>query len=137
EESEHEGLALQRWAGEGAVRLLRADPHRRALLLERLHLRDLGESWDIEACEVVAGLYARLHVPALPQLRTLTSYVAGWAADLRALGHDHPLPRRLVDQGLSLADDLVADPSSDGVLIHGDLHHANVLAADREPWLVI
>ena len=34
-ESEHEHIALRRWDGDGAVRLLRADPHRRALLLER------------------------------------------------------------------------------------------------------
>ena len=37
EESEHEHLALQRWGGRGAVRMLRADPHRSAMLLERLH----------------------------------------------------------------------------------------------------
>ena len=42
DETEHEHLALQRWAGDGAVRLLRADPRRRALLLERLHRRDLS-----------------------------------------------------------------------------------------------
>ncbi len=70
DEEEHEHLALQRWGGDGAVRLLRADPGRRALLLERLHQRDLTELWDLEACEIVAGLYARIHVPALPQLRT-------------------------------------------------------------------
>jgi len=33
--------------------------------------------------------------------------------------------------------DLVADPASTGRIIHGDLHYFNVLAADREPWLVI
>ena len=37
----HEALALQHWHGDGTVRLLRADPHRRALLLERLDRRDL------------------------------------------------------------------------------------------------
>ena len=31
----------------------------------------------------------------------------------------------------------VSDPASTGTLIHGDLHYENVLAADREPWLVI
>ena len=36
----------------------------------------------LEACEVVAGLYARLHVPALPQLRRLSSYVARWTERL-------------------------------------------------------
>ena len=53
-----EHLALQRWHGNGAVLLLRADPHRWALLLERLHPRDLTTIGDLEACEVVAGLYA-------------------------------------------------------------------------------
>ena len=41
---EHEALALQTWGGRGAVRLLRADPHRRAVLVERLERRDLTES---------------------------------------------------------------------------------------------
>jgi len=69
DESEHEGIALQRWAGDGAVRLQRADPRRRALLLDWVSGGDLGDAWDVEACEVVGGLYARLHVPALPRPR--------------------------------------------------------------------
>ncbi|RYP86539.1 aminoglycoside resistance protein [Nocardioides guangzhouensis] len=137
EESEHEHLALQHWHGNGAVRLLRADPHRRALLLERLHPEDLTDLWDVEACEVVGGLYGRLHVPAPPQLHRLTSYVERWAADLDDLPRNAPVPRRLVEQTRMLARDLVADRASNGVMIHGDLHYENVLAGDREPWLVI
>jgi streptomycin 6-kinase len=136
-ESEHEHLALQHWGGRGAVRLLRADPHRRALLLERLHTEDLTELWDLEACEVVAGLYPRLHLPAPPQLRTVTSYVERWATALGEMPRNAPVPRRLVEQALSLARDLVADPASTGRIVHGDLHYENVLAGDREPWLVI
>jgi streptomycin 6-kinase len=136
-ESEHEHLALRRWGGDGAVRLLRADPHRRAMLLERLYSRNLNELWDVEACEVVASLYRRIHVPALPQLRTLAKYVEGWTADLTALPRSAPLPRRLVEQAITLGRDLAADPASTGTLIHGDLHYENVLAAEREPWLVI
>ena len=137
EESEHEHLALQHWHGQGAAQLLRADPHRRAMLLERLHPEDLTDLWDLEACEVVAGLYPRLHVPAPPQLRSLTSYVARWAADLDELPRSAPVPRRLVEQASALARDLCADEASTGVMIHGDLHYENVLAGDREPWLVI
>jgi streptomycin 6-kinase len=136
-ESEHEALALQHWHGRGAVRLLRADPRRRALLLERLHPEDLTELPDREACEVVAGFYRRLHIPALPQLRTVTSYVGTWLDALATLPRNAPIPRRFVEQALSLGRDLVADPGSTGVVVHGDLHHANVLAGDREPWLVI
>ncbi|MGZ8736449.1 MAG: aminoglycoside phosphotransferase family protein [Nocardioides sp.] len=137
DESEHEHLALQHWHGNGAALLLRADPRRYALLLERLHPEDLTDLWDIEACEVVAGLYGRLHVPAPPQLRTLTSYVERWTTALAALPRDAPAPRRLVEQAVSLGRSLVADPASTGTLIHTDLHYENVLAADREPWLVI
>ena len=137
DESDFEHLALHHWHGDGTVLLLRADPHRRAMLLERLHQRDLTSVGDIEACEIVAGLYPRIHVPALPQLRTLTSYVERWTADLAALPADAPIPRRMREQCVALARDLVADPASVGVIIHGDLHYENVLAADREPWLVI
>jgi streptomycin 6-kinase len=137
DESEHEALALQRWAGRGTVRLLRADPHRAALLLERLHEADLTSVGVLEACEVVARTYARIHVPAPAQLRPLTSYVARWTEQLAALPRDAPVPHRLAQQAVSLGRDLVADAASDGVLIHGDLHYENVLAGDREPWLVI
>ena len=137
DESDFEHLALQHWHGNGTVLLLRADPRRRAMLLERLHPRDLTTIGDLEACEVVAGLYGRIHVPALPQLRTTTSYVERWTADLEALPHDAPIPRRMRDQCVALSRELVADPASVGTIIHGDLHHHNVLAADREPWLVI
>jgi streptomycin 6-kinase len=136
-ESEHEHLALRRWGGDGAVRLLRADPRRRALLLERLHPENLNGLWDIEACEIVAGLYRRIHVPALPQLRTLTSRVESWTAALTALPRSAPIPRRLVEQAIALGRDLVSDAASIGSTIHSDLHYENVLAADREPWLVI
>ncbi|MEN4478887.1 aminoglycoside phosphotransferase family protein [Mycolicibacterium cosmeticum] len=136
-ESEHEHLALRRWGGSGAVRLLRADPHSRSMLLERLQDRNLEELWDIEACEVVAGLYGRIHVAALPQLRPLAGFVREWTAGLRALPRNAAVPRRLVEQAISLGDDFATDPASGGTLIHGDLHYANVLAADREPWLVI
>jgi streptomycin 6-kinase len=137
EEAEHEHLALQHWHGRGAVQLLRADPRRHALLLERLHREDLEDLWDVEACEIVGGLYERLHVPAPPRLRRLTTYAERWARDLAVLPRDAPVPRRLVEQAAALGRDLSRDEASSGRLIHTDLHYANVLAGDREPWLAI
>ncbi|HEY1132983.1 MAG TPA: aminoglycoside phosphotransferase family protein [Nocardioides sp.] len=137
EESAHEHLALQRWGGRGAVRLLRADPGRSALLLEQLQPTDLTDVWDVEACEVVGGLYGALHLPATPQLRPLTDLVARWAADLERDPRRVPLPRRLVDQALGLARDLVADPASTGRIVHADLHFANVLHAADRGWVAI
>ncbi|CAI9407355.1 aminoglycoside phosphotransferase family protein [Nocardioides sp. T2.26MG-1] len=136
-EAELEHVALQRWHGAGAVELLRADPHRYALLLERLHPEDLGDLWDVDACEVVGALYGRLHVPAPPQLVTLSSCVARWSDELAALPREAPVPRRLVEQAVSLGRAFATDAATDGRLLHTDLHYANVLAADRGPWLAI
>lgn len=136
-EAETEHLALQHWRGNGAVRLLRADPHRFALLLERLHPEDLTDVWDVEACEVVGELYARLHVAAPPQLVTLSSCVERWTRELAELPRSAPVPRRMVEQAIAVGRDLLGDDAVDGRLLHTDLHYENVLAGDREPWLAI
>lgn len=137
EESEHEHLALGRWAGRGAVPLLRADPHRRAMLLEALRDVSLGEAWDIEACTVVGELYAQLHVPAPHQLRLLTDVLGPEMEQVSSLPRSAPLPRRLVQQASSLARDLLSDPASTGTLIHRDLHYENVLLSEAGDWLAI
>lgn len=133
--SDHEHLALRRWNGDGAVRLLRADPHRRALLLERLRSESLESVVDVDACEAVAALYRRLHVPAMPQLPSLPSLLEQWADEFDALPRSAAVPHRLVEQAITLCRDLAAD--ADGGVLHGDLHYGNVFAADREPWLAI
>ncbi|MBC2934172.1 aminoglycoside phosphotransferase family protein [Nocardioides sp. zg-1228] len=136
EESLHEGLALQHWGGSGAVRLRTADPRRRALLLDWLPGPDLTDAWDVEACEVVGELYTRLHIPALPQLASVTSYVERWLSELEALGLDIPVPRRYVEQALSLGPDLLATDAPP-VVVHGDLHYANVMADETGEWRAI
>ncbi|MET0448876.1 MAG: aminoglycoside phosphotransferase family protein [Aeromicrobium sp.] len=137
EEGRHEILGLQTWHGDGAVSLLRADPRRNAMLLERLHQQDLTTVPVLEACETVAGLYGRLHVPAPPQLVPLTRHVDEWTTALEGLRRDAPLPRRIVEHAVHLGRAFVTDAASTGKLVHTDLHYGNVLAADREPWLAI
>ncbi|MDO8106463.1 aminoglycoside phosphotransferase family protein [Isoptericola sp. b441] len=136
-EAEHEHLALRHWEGQGAVLLLRADPRRWALLLERAQPRDLSTVDDVRACEVTAGLLARLHRPAPPQLRLLSERAADWAGRLAALPRSSPVPHRLVEQATALCRAFAADAATDGTLLHADAHYGNVLAATREPWLAI
>jgi streptomycin 6-kinase len=137
-EAETEHLALRAWQGHGAVELWRADPRRFALLLERARPdRDLHALDVLEACEVVARLYGRLHRPPLPQPRRLTELCREWADRLPPLLEANLISRRFVSQGERLMRDFAADPDTDAALIHSDLHFFNVLAAEREPWLVI
>ncbi|GAB4006301.1 aminoglycoside phosphotransferase family protein [Nocardioides ultimimeridianus] len=131
-----EHLALQRWGGRGAARMLRADPGRGALLLERLEPEDLGERWDVQACEVVGDLYRLVHVAAGPQLAPLSFLCRAWAGELSVA--DLPLPRRMVEQARALAGDFATDEATDGVLVHTDLHYGHVLAAPTgDGWRAI
>ena len=137
-ESAGEALALRHWNGNGAVRLVAADPGRAALLLEALDpARDLeAAEVDVDtACEVIGGLLGRLHVRAPARLRTLSGFAAeqvGRLADAR-----ERLPRRAIERAVHLATDLVLEPDCDSTLLHTDLHFGNVLAGTREPWLAI
>src|SRR6478736_3124113 len=78
----------------------------------------------------------RLHIPAMPQLAHLSSYVERWLRERDEQGRDLPVPRRYVEQALSLGPDLLADDATP-VVVHGDLHYANVLADGTGEWLAI
>lgn len=136
-ESEHEHLALSHWGGRGAVALLRADPHRRALLLEALRDVSLREAWDVEACTAVGELYGSLHIPAFNQLRLLSDRTAAAADALATLPRSAPLPRRLVEQAVALARDFATDAATNGTLVHTDLHYDNVLLDEAGDWRAI
>jgi len=137
-EAETEHLALRAWQGDGAVELWRADPRRFALLLERARPdRDLCDLDVLDACEVVARRYQKLHLAPLPQARRLSDLCREWTDRLSSLLEANLIPRRFVSQAARLMTDFADDPATDSALIHSDLHYANVLAAEREPWLVI
>ncbi|MDC5698307.1 aminoglycoside phosphotransferase family protein [Intrasporangium calvum] len=134
-EAATEPLALQTWNGHGAVRLVRADPARFALLLERLDTRDLSTVDIDEACSVIGRLLTTLRRPAHPRIPQLTDYAARQAHELAAA--PAVIPRRYLDQAAALARELVARPPAEERLLHTDLHYGNVLAARRAPWLAI
>lgn len=138
-ESEHEAKALALWNGDGAVRLLDHDLQRNALLIERCrpgsHLSELGAG---RALEILVGLLPRLWKPAAEPFRSLADEAATWRGELPSLWEQagRPFERRLVDAAVEVLADL-ASSQGEEVLLHQDLHPDNVLAARREPWLVI
>jgi streptomycin 6-kinase len=133
-ESEHEADALELWGGDGAVRLIARDESARLLLLERCvpgtSLRALDQD---AALDVLISLLPRLWKPAGAPFDTLEEEAAWWGDYLPTKWRGE---RALLDAALSLLREL---PGSQGeqVLLHQDLHGDNVLAAEREPWLVI
>ena len=136
--AEYEHLALRAWDGGAAVQLLRADPRRRVLLLERaVPGHDLHTLEAVQACAVVSELYTCLHRPPVPQLERLSARAARWSEELAELRGTSLAPRRFVDQAAGLAAGFAADAGTDVALLHGNLHYGTVLAATRQPWEVV
>ncbi|MEV4702719.1 aminoglycoside phosphotransferase family protein [Actinoplanes sp. NPDC049316] len=137
-----EATALQAFGGAGAVRLLRRDDDRGALLIERAEpgttLRTLVQEHDEQATAILIAAMRRLHRPAPPgtDLEPLERRLENFAGHRERYRGRDPFPPGLVDQAMSLHADLCASATERAVL-HGDLHHENVLAAEREPWLAI
>ena len=133
--------ALVRFDGQGSVRVLESDREQGAMLLERLSpgatlasLENDDEATAI-AAEVMASLWKS--APAEHLFPTTNDWMRELGNLRRAFaGGTGPLPRRLVER----AEDLFAELSDDdvqAVVLHGDLHHDNILAAERRPWLAI
>ncbi|MCU1472954.1 aminoglycoside phosphotransferase family protein [Amnibacterium sp.] len=138
-ESRAEADALAAWNGNGAVRLLESDPRRRALLLERCEPgTSLLEATPAVRLDVLEGLLPRLWVGAPAGVGTLADEAARWAGDLEASWQRSGagLPRAIVDEALTALLELPGE-QDEAVLLNQDLHAGNVLAAAREPWLVI
>jgi streptomycin 6-kinase len=134
-ESEHEADALEQWRGDGAVRLLARDGERHALLLERCRP---GAPLREEALDVFVDLLPRLWKPAGPPFMSLADEAAWWVSTMRDEWEEagRPFEAKLIDTAISMLEELAAT-QGEQVLVHQDLHPGNVLAAEREPWLVI
>lgn len=146
EEAEHEALALRLWDGAGAVRLHRDEVREDtvALLLERCSPgTPLRERPEPEQDEVVAQVLRRTWTTSVPSgspLRPLRELTGLWADETERRAQDSP---DVVDTGLVRAalEVLRSRPPAQAqpgdVLLVTDLHAGNVLAAEREPWLLV
>lgn len=132
DESLHEGDALQLWAGDGAVRLVRRSG--RVLLEERaVPGSDLSELTNEEATAIAVDLAFRLWRPATVPFRPVGVSVVHWLDD--AERQDSPL--------VSLARDLFDEIGDSAAwVVHGDFHHHNIVkmgesyvAIDPKPYL--
>lgn len=133
--------ALRFFDGRGCARLFTADETRGALLIERLmpgtalHALEPDDRIVLEAARVMQHIWR----PAPEQHPFPTT--ADWGKGLVRLrctfdGGSGPFPPALVDAAEWLYAELERS-SADPVVLHGDLHQGNMLAAQRMPWLAI
>lgn len=136
--TEMDTLAL--YNGVGMVRPLRFDHDGAAFLLERIEpgieLSKLND--DDEATRIIAQIIQTLRRPA-PEKHSFPHVVHNWCHLLteyqKEYANSSSIPMRLVDQAVNFAHSLLT-PAQD-VLLHGDLHHYNILQGENSQWIAI
>lgn len=142
-----EAAFLRRVAGDGAVRLFEDDPSLGALLLEAVQpgtalTRLVLDGHDEMATQVGASTMRALWRPPPPGqvFPSISDEAQAFDRHRSVYGRGGPIPYAAIDAAEQLYRDLSSSQAAP-VLLHGDLHHDNILAADESRaaghWLAI
>ena len=138
----NEMATLGLWNGRGSVQLLDSDAEIGIMLLERL---DPGTPLitveDEDEATLIFASVARQLWQAAPSVHNFDTVHHQWNKGMERLrihfdGGTGPFTKRLVEATKSVYTDLLTS-KAEHVLLHGDLHHWNILSAQRQPWLAI
>ena len=128
-------------SGEGAVRLLDWDLEKGALLLERVlpgnDLTSLAD--DIQATRIAAKamITLRQSKPDGDDFPTMEKWCRAFTRYYDSFGEGGgPLPDVLFRNAFGLVQELL-DSAEDQFLLHGDLHHYNLLLREDDCWITI
>jgi len=129
------GVLMEWWDGEGAARVLAWDHD--ALLLERASgSRSLGDmarsGLDEDASRILCATAMALHAPRARQRPELIP-LNQWFRDLEPAASRYG---GILKRSTEAAQMLFAEPR-EIVVLHGDLHHDNVLDFGERGWLAI
>lgn len=128
-----EAFALKCFAGCGAVKVLAED--KGTLLLERAmpgtSLQSYFPAREHESIEIACRLMKKLHQTNIPAAHNFL-HIQDW---LTALDKDWNIPHEYLQKARKLRDQLLKTAGPD-VLLHGDLHHDNILQNGND-WVVI
>jgi streptomycin 6-kinase len=124
DESDQEADALALWDGNGAARLIRRDREHRAMLIERARPgTDLSELPEDAATAIAVAVGLQLWRPAREPFRWIGDHVPRWLDEAKRSPHTSADLLRLAT---GIYDSLEPGRST---LVHGDLHHHNILDA--------
>jgi len=129
-----EASALRFYDGVGCVRLLNLDEENGVLLRSYAHpssLRSFFPSKDEDAILYATNVIKKLHSkkPTNDMYPTITD----WISAIKSYGF---ISEKHIDRAKSIAKDLL-DSSKQNVLLHGDLHHDNILCSEQGEWVAI
>ncbi len=133
-----EAAYLRSLDGYGAVRLLEFDREFQAILLERIkpgeNLKSICKRDQAEAVSIAIRILKRVIRP-VPADKTEFIILDDWFDGLRRASGT-TFPQEYAERALEFYSEL-CENSEKKFLLHGDLHHDNILSSDREPFFLI
>lgn len=137
-DTRNEMVTLEAYNGEGCAKLLKADPENGVMLLERLVPGRMlsAESDEMVVLENFIKVWKviRRPVPEGNSTPSLTHWFEGLTRYRNA--GDGPISLEHVE----LAEEFfqqVMETSEGSQLLHGDLHHENILFSEQKGWMAI
>ena len=134
--------AIAQTSGHGIVRLIDADPDLAIMMLERIDpgttLRASGKT-EQEATLIGVDVMRRFWRPParLDNLFPLREWISSLLDyPMRPTYPDGPIPVQLIDRAIETAEHLL-NTQADPVLLHGDIHHDNILWGGHRGWVTI
>ncbi len=128
-----EAFALKCFAGHGVVKVLAED--KGMLLLERvvpgISLKSYFRTNENESIEIACRVMKKLHQASIPKHHHFP-HITDW---LKAFDKDWSIPDVYLKKAREIRDQLLQTAEPD-VLLHGDLHHDNILQTANN-WVVI
>jgi streptomycin 6-kinase len=136
-DEERAGAALMVWwDGEGAARIFRHEDD--ALLMERAagkrSLVSMAKSGqDDEASRIICDVAGRLHAKNKRPLPETLIPLSIWFRSLYSAAKEHG---GIFTQAAMAAEELLKSPE-ETVVLHGDIHHQNILDSGEHGWIAI
>ncbi len=132
--------ALQYYNGSGCVRLIASDAEQGWLLMEAC--QPGGVLTELEDDEVATNQAIQVMQKLWKPIGKEMAFprIENWLEGLNLMQHDlcakERISKRLMDYSIGLSKELCAS-MGELVLLHGDLHHDNILSSNRAPYLAI
>lgn len=143
DELSREVSVLRAYEGRGAIHVLDADEGKGVALLEGADpgtpLSSIEE--DARATDIFCEVFRRLHLPApagslFPSIKQHFAAIERYRERFDAMNAAAPLPESWVENAEECLAYLVST-TNENFLLHGDLHHDNILRHGEEQWAVI
>lgn len=135
---QREAAALTAYQGNGCVKLLEHDYDNGALLIEAavpgMMLKTLFPHDDEAAILRVTQVVKQLHAQPIEHPEQFPT-IQDWLSTLHKPTSNTELEKHRL-RAISISDNVLSTQQA-AVLLHGDLHHENLLSSHRHGWLAI